>query len=162
MGLHDLSRFVYDAVMGNPFVHIELSASDVAAAKKFYKSLFDWKLEDRPMGPMTYTMISVGKGTGGGMMAKHMEQQATAWLPYVEVADVSKSLAKAKAAGGSVVVDRTEIGENMGAFGVILDPQGAHIGLWEMAKKAPAKKSAAKKAPAKKAAKKVAKKKGKR
>ena len=149
--------------MGNPFAHIELSADDVASAKKFYKSVFDWKLDDMPFGDMTYTMIGVGKGTGGGMTPKMMgPQQPTAWLPYVEVADVAKSLEKAKTAGATVVVERTPIGENMGSFGIFVDPQGAHLGLWEAAKKAPATRSAAKKKPAKKAAKKAAKKKGKR
>jgi predicted enzyme related to lactoylglutathione lyase len=141
--------------MGNPFAHIELAADDVGGAKKFYKSVFDWQLKDMPMGDMTYTMIGVGKGVGGGMTPKMMgPQQPTAWLPYVEVADVAKSLAKAKTAGANVVVERTPIGENMGAFGVFIDPQGAALGLWEAAKKAPAKRAAAKKKPAKKAAKK--------
>ena len=138
--------------MANPFVHIELSADDVDAAKKFYRSLFDWKLEDSTA--MQYTMIGVGKGTGGGMMKKHMPSQPTAWLPYAEVADVNATLEKARAGGAQVVVERTEIGPSMGAFGVIIDPQGAALGLWEAAKKAPARR-----APAKKTAKKAAKKK---
>ena len=140
--------------MGNPFAHLELAADDVAAAKKFYKSLFDWQLKDMPFGNMTYTTIGVGKGTGGGMMKKPMPEQPSAWLPYVEVADVAKTLAKAKAAGANVVVERTPIGENMGAFGVFIDPQGAAMGLWEAQQKAPAKRSAAKKKPTKKSAKK--------
>ena len=154
--------------MANSFVHIELAADDVAAAKKFYGSVFDWKLQDTPMGEgMTYTMLGVGKGTGGGMMQKHMSGQPTAWLPYVEVGDVNAALAKAESAGGAVVVPRTEIGPNMGAFGVFRDPQGGHLGVWETATKAaPAKRTAAKKKPAKKTAKKAAKpakkKKGKR
>ena len=32
--------------MANPFAHIELTTSDLGAAKKFYKKLFDWKLTD--------------------------------------------------------------------------------------------------------------------
>jgi predicted enzyme related to lactoylglutathione lyase len=51
--------------MGNPFVHVELTSNDVGKAKTFYNTLFDWKLEDMPMGDMTYTMIKVGEGTGG-------------------------------------------------------------------------------------------------
>ena len=154
--------------MANPFVHIELHADDVDAAKKFYGSIFDWDLKDSDMGGgMMYTMLGVGKGTGGGMMKKQMPNQPSAWLPYVEVADVNASLAKARNAGAQVVVERMEIGQGMGAFGVIVDPQGASLGLYEAAKKAaPAKRSAAKKKPAKKAAKKAAKpakkKKGKR
>jgi uncharacterized protein len=132
--------------MPNSFAHIELSTDDVKAAKKFYKSVFDWKLEDMP--GMGYTMIDVGKGTGGGMQAKQMPQQPTAWLPYVEVDDVKKSLAKAQKAGASVIVDYQEIGD-MGAIGIFTDPNGAALGIWAAAKK-PAKKKTVKKAAAKK------------
>ena len=52
--------------MGNPFVHVELMSTDVGKAKAFYGQLFDWKLEDMDIGDMTYTMIKVGEGTGGG------------------------------------------------------------------------------------------------
>jgi len=31
--------------MGNPFVHVELMATDVGKAKSFYGELFDWKLK---------------------------------------------------------------------------------------------------------------------
>jgi uncharacterized protein len=133
--------------MGNPFVHVELATDDVAKAKKFYKSVFDWKLTDMPQ--MGYTLLDVGKkGTGGGMTKKNMPEQPTAWLPYVEVADVAKSLAKAIKAGAHVVVDTMSIGE-MGEIGVFIDPSGAGIGVWGPAKK-PAKKKAAKKKASKK------------
>jgi len=35
--------------MGNAFVHVELSTTDIRQAKKFYGQLFDWKLTDVPM-----------------------------------------------------------------------------------------------------------------
>jgi predicted enzyme related to lactoylglutathione lyase len=138
--------------MPNPFTHIELSTDDLSAAKKFYKRVFDWKVTDMP--GMPYTLIDVGKGTGGGMQAKQSPQQPTAWLPYVEVDDVKKSLAKALKAGATVMLDYMEIGD-MGAIGVFIDPTGAALGVWaaakKPAKKAPGKKKAApKKAPAKK------------
>ncbi|HSQ67761.1 MAG TPA: VOC family protein [Polyangiaceae bacterium] len=144
--------------MGNPFVHVELHADDVGAAKKFYKSVFDWKLEDMP--GTDYTMIGVGKGAGGGMMKKPMPDQPSAWLPYVEVADVKKTIDKARKAGANVLVPYQSIGD-MGAIGVFMDPAGAALGVWELAKKAATPKKAAKKA-AKKTGKKAAKKKGSR
>jgi hypothetical protein len=56
--------------MANPFVHVELNTTDVGKAKEFYGWLFDWKLEDLPMGVMgTYTTIGVGGGTSGGIIA---------------------------------------------------------------------------------------------
>jgi hypothetical protein len=54
--------------MGNPFVHVELMTSELEKSKDFYRTLFDWKLEEVP--GTGYTMIDVGEGTGGGMM-KH-------------------------------------------------------------------------------------------
>lgn len=140
--------------MANGFSHLELSTDNVKAAKKFYKKVFDWKITDLP--DMSYTMIDAGKGqVGGGMMPKNMAEQPTAWMPYVTVDSVKKTMAKATKLGANVVVPFQEIGE-MGAIGVFVDPTGAAIGVWEAAKKA-AKKPAPKKA-AKKVAKKATKK----
>jgi predicted enzyme related to lactoylglutathione lyase len=127
--------------MPNPFCHIELSTGDVASSKKFYKSLFQWKLETMGKDMGGYTMIDVGKGVGGGMMSKMMPEQPTAWLPYVEVDDVKKTIAKARKLGADVKVEYMEIPGGMGAFGVFVDPSGAGIGVWQTAKK-PAKKKA--------------------
>jgi predicted enzyme related to lactoylglutathione lyase len=143
--------------MANAFAHCELSTTDIGQAKKFYKSVFSWKLTD--VKGMPYTMIDVGaKGAvGGGMQKVMMPGQPTAWMPYVQVDDVKKSIAKAKKAGAQIVVEYQSLGPN-GAMGVFLDPAGAALGVWEAAKKAakPAAKKAAKKA--KKAAKKAKKK----
>ena len=38
--------------MANPFVHVELNTTDPTKAKTFYGSLFNWKMEDVPMGPV--------------------------------------------------------------------------------------------------------------
>ena len=141
--------------MPNPFAHIELTTSDLAAAKKFYKKLFDWKLTDMPMdqGPV-YTMIAPGKGAGGDMQAKPMPEAPVTWLPYVEVDSVKRTLAKAEKAGAKVVLPAMDIGSN-GIIGVFVDPTGASLGVWTKAK-VTAKKTAKK--AAKKAAKKTAKK----
>jgi predicted enzyme related to lactoylglutathione lyase len=138
--------------MSNPFAHIELTTSDLGAAKKFYKKLFDWKLTDMPMGEggAVYTMIKPGKGPGGGMQVVPMPGAPVAWMPYVEVDSVKRSLAKAEKGGAKVVLQPMDIGAN-GIIGVFVDPTGAALGVWSAAKKA-AKKGA------KKAAKKAAKK----
>jgi uncharacterized protein len=123
--------------MANAFAHIELNTDDLAAAKSFYKKVFDWKLSAIP--GMSYTLIDVGKGTGGGMTEKQMKEQPTAWLPYVEVKDVKETLAKAQKAGARIVVDYMEIGE-MGAIGVFVDPTGAGLGIWATAKRSRGRK----------------------
>jgi predicted enzyme related to lactoylglutathione lyase len=129
--------------MANAFVHCELSADDVVAARKFYSKVFDWKIgpADPKMGD--YAMIDVGsKTSGGGLTKKMMSGQPTAWLTYVEVDSVKKTMAKAQKAGATPVVAFQSLGA-MGAIGVFMDPQGATLGLWERGK--PAKKTAKRK-----------------
>ena len=71
-----------EKLMANPFVHIELNTTDINQAKAFYGKLFDWKLEDVPMGEGSYTMINVGEGTGGGMTKQMTPGAPSAWLSY--------------------------------------------------------------------------------
>jgi len=116
--------------MGNPFVHVELNTTDTERAKTFYGKLFDWKLEDVPMGPMTYTMINVGGGTGGGMMKQPIPGAPSAWLPYVDVDDIKEATKRAKSLGATIMKDVTEVME-MGWLSIIVDPTGAMLGLWQ-------------------------------
>jgi predicted enzyme related to lactoylglutathione lyase len=147
--------------MANSFVHVELNTGDVESAKGFYSQLFDWKLEDMPMGPgMVYTMLGVGKGVGGGMQTKPMPEAPTMWLPYVEVKDVRATIDRARGAGATIHVEHMEV-PGMGALGIFTDPTGASLGVWQPYPKARAaaagggKKKAAKKKAAKKPAKKA-------
>lgn len=116
--------------MAHPFVHIELHTGDLARAKDFYARLFDWKLEDIPApgGAMTYTLINVGEGTGGGMFASPDEPPH--WLAYVGVDDIRASTLKARDLGASVLQDVMEVG-SYGWLSVIRDPTGAVVAMWQ-------------------------------
>jgi predicted enzyme related to lactoylglutathione lyase len=116
--------------MPNPFVHVELNTTDVDKSKAFYGKLFDWKLEDVPMGGDTYTVIGVGTGTGGGIMKHPMPGAPSAWLAYVDVADIGPATAKAKSLGATIIKDVTEV-MGMGSLSIISDPTGAVLGLWQ-------------------------------
>jgi len=143
--------------MGNPFCHIELNTDSTDKAKKFYTALFAWKMSDTKMGPsMVYTMIAAGTGPGGGIMKKPMAQAPNAWLPYVQVDDVVKTIQKAKRLGAQIIVEYLPL-PNMGSMGIFADPWGAVLGVWAPEKKPAAKKAAGKK-PAPKSAKKPARK----
>jgi predicted enzyme related to lactoylglutathione lyase len=114
--------------MPNPFVHVELASNDPGAAKAFYSKLFDWNFSTVPMPGGEYTMVQVGNGTGGGIMKQPMPGAPSAWLAYVEVADITAAAAKAKSLGATVMKDVTEV---MGAgwLSIIVDPTGAALGL---------------------------------
>lgn len=126
--------------MGNPFVHIELNAADLGKARKFYKSIFDWKLTEMP--GFGYVMIDVGEGVGGGMQSTQ-PGAPPGWFAYVGVASVKKTIEKARKNGAQILVEYQPVG-TMGALGVFVDPNGAPLGVWESAAPAPAKKGAKK------------------
>jgi predicted enzyme related to lactoylglutathione lyase len=119
-----------DQIMGNPFVHVELMSTDVGKAKSFYGKMFDWKLEDVPLGDSTYTMIKVGEGTGGGLMKNPIPGAPSTWVAYVEVENLKNAVEKSKSLGGTVMKDKTDV-MGMGSFAIISDPTGAMLGLWE-------------------------------
>lgn len=118
--------------MGNPFVHVELQTHALGQSKEFYRNLFDWKLEDFPMqdSKEPYVGVSVGEGTGGGMMTHPEPKAPTAWMPYVEVENVEDYTQKAEKLGAKLIREKTEVPE-MGWFSIISDPGGAILGLWQ-------------------------------
>lgn len=135
------------------FVHLELATDDPEAAKNFYKQLFGWKLTDQQMPNGVYTLFDTrAGGPGGGIMKKTMPDQPTAWLPYVGVKSVKKSMEKAKTLGARPVIEYDQI-PGYGALGIFVDPTGATFAVWEaeqMAARPTPKKKSAKKAPKKK------------
>jgi uncharacterized protein len=116
--------------MANAFVHVELNTTDVAKAKGFYGRLFEWTLEDVPMGDGTYTMIKVGQGTAGGIMKHPMPGAPSAWLAYVLVDDIHAATDKAKSLGAKIITDVTEV-MGMGWLSILIDPTGAALGMWQ-------------------------------
>ena len=121
--------------MANPFVHVELATNDLDKAKSFYRSLFDWKLNEMDMGGGdTYTLIEVGEGTGGGMMKHPMPGAPSAWLAYVGVDDVNAATKKAASLGARVFREVTEV-PKAGLFSIIIDPTGAMLAMWQPLKK---------------------------
>ncbi len=121
-------------------VHFEIPADDVARAKEFYSSVFDWQLQDMP--GMDYTVArttEVDEATqmptsagaiNGGLVPRNEETSAP--VLTIDVESVDQALKQVEAAGGRVVRPRTEI-PGMGAFAYFTDPEGNTLGLWENA-----------------------------
>ena len=141
------------------FGHAELHSKNPKAAREFYSGVLGWTYEEMPMPKGVYVTVKDESGTMvGGIVKKQDKKAPEAWVGYITVPSVKRTIAKALRRKGKVVVEYTKV-QGMGAFAVLKDPRGAYFGIWEeAAKKAPAKKKAAKKkaAPKKKATKKKA------
>ena len=115
--------------MANPFVHLELSTSDLAAAKAFYSSLFGWEIVDVDMGGgMIYSTFKTDSGPGGGMFS--MPGMPTFWLAYVGVEDIHAATEKGVSLGATIVKGPMEI-PNIGWMTIFTDPTGATIALFQ-------------------------------
>ena len=106
------------------FIWYELWCTDTARAKDFYAAVVGWTLDDPGNG---YVHIQAPDGEFiGGLMPIRPEMQGArpAWLAYISVDDVDRSVAAITGAGGAVRMPATEM-ENVGRFALVTDPQGA-------------------------------------
>ncbi len=117
------------------FNWVDLTTSDQEGAKAFYGGLFGWEAVDMPtpMGPM-YTMFRIQgyNVAGGGPLPPDMVAQGIPpyWMSYVKHSDVDSVVAKAAAAGGTVVMPAMDVMEE-GRMALIQDPTGAMFGVWQ-------------------------------
>jgi len=118
------------------FCWSELATSDTEAATKFYSDFFEWKTEAHSMGGGhgVYTMLSLNGQDVGGLYELMPEQKSHGvpphWLSYVGVTDVDASTEKARALGGTCVLDPLDIMDK-GRMSVIQDPTGSVFALWQ-------------------------------
>jgi uncharacterized protein len=114
------------------FVWYELMTTDLKAAAAFYAKVVGWGMRDASMPGMSYTLLTVGETSVGGLMtlpedAKRMGAQPR-WLGYVAVDDVDAAARRISQLGGAVHVPPSDI-PDIGRFSVVADPQTATFAL---------------------------------
>jgi len=117
--------------MGNAFAHIEINTRDLDRARRFYESVFDWKIHYEPVAgeEVPYGLIDTGTPPGGGLFQVPLERPLGVTV-YVGVSNIEESLSKIEAAGGRTMMARMEVpGE--GWFAIFSDLDGNVLGLWE-------------------------------
>jgi predicted enzyme related to lactoylglutathione lyase len=111
----------------------ELNTRDVAAATRFYESVFGWKAETSTE-PMAYTQLANDGKVVAGMIdiTERVPAEVPAhWLVYFGTDDCEQSVATAEEAGGTVRVGPMDI-PGVGKFAVLQDPQGAVFAVFQM------------------------------
>jgi|CXWL01.1.fsa_nt_gi predicted enzyme related to lactoylglutathione lyase len=118
--------------MANPICYAELHSTDAAAARRFYAALTDWSFKtlSTPMGD--YDEIATGDGPGAGLMGT--AGTPSFWQPYLAVANLDASVARARELGATVLEARFEVPEQ-GSGAMLVDPTGARFGLWQKLEK---------------------------
>ena len=111
----------------NPVVHVELQTCNLPRACAFYTRLFGWHAETIHVGSKTYLALDLGNGIQGGVVEGDVEHSL--WLPYVEVADVAETTARAQQLGASVLLEPRE--GPVGWRSIVAAHHGAKIAVWQ-------------------------------
>lgn len=124
--------------MSGRVVHFELPFEDGERASEFYERAFGWQIQGLP--EMGYRLVMSGPSgdqgptepgfINGGMF----ERQGAHTAPNVviDVGNIEEALAAVTAGGGSIVSERTPVGD-MGFSAYFTDTEGNLLGLWENA-----------------------------
>jgi predicted enzyme related to lactoylglutathione lyase len=117
------------------FCWVDLATTDAAGAKEFYGQFFGWELTDMPAGPdSVYTMAQLQGKTVAGLYTLNEQQQEQGlpphWMSYISVSNAEEVAARAKSLGGQVLDEPFDVME-AGRMGVIQDPTGAVVALWQ-------------------------------
>jgi len=108
--------------------HIDIPVTDFAKATEFYSTLFGWQIAEVP-GFEGYPMWQAPNKISGGGLAPR-DDGFTQPRSYVEVDSIDETVAKAKDAGGTVLMEKAEISPTSW-WAVIADLDGNAIGLYE-------------------------------
>jgi predicted enzyme related to lactoylglutathione lyase len=111
----------------NPVVHLELHTGDLPGACAFYAGLLGWRQESIDAGASSYLALEMGGEIGGGVVQCGTTRPL--WLPYVEVADLSRVTERARELGAAVSLEPRE--GPAGWRSVVATPAGAEIALWQ-------------------------------
>lgn len=112
----------------------EIPVNDMERAQKFYEEIFGFGLVpmDMPGMPMRMFPIDDMGGVGGALIfsQEFCAPSADGTMIYFNGnPDLSAALDKVEAAGGRVVMPKTEIDPEIGFMAVFIDTEGNRIGL---------------------------------
>lgn len=113
----------------------EIPVTDFARARAFYEAVLGRPVETMTMGPSTMGFLSTSPDAVGGAIV-HGDGTApsqSGTLVYLNGGDdLAVMLARVAAAGGSVLVPKTDIGSGFGFFAHFIDTEGNRVGLHSM------------------------------
>jgi predicted enzyme related to lactoylglutathione lyase len=115
----------------NEWVWLDLWTSEVDRAAAFYRSVAGYEVLPLPEeSTRTGVRLASGGYVRAGIMQKLDTRDSAVWLPYVRVADAKAAADRARAAGGTVLVEPVSLGRAVVA--IIADPTGAPVGVAQL------------------------------
>lgn len=113
----------------------EIPVADFGRAKSFYEQVLGITIERLEMGPLTMGMLTQDPESVGGALVygEDVTPSTHGTTVYLNGGDdLAPMLERVEAAGGSVMVPKTEIGNDFGFFAFFVDTEGNKVGLHSM------------------------------
>jgi hypothetical protein len=121
-------------------IFFEIPADNLARARKFYGTVFDWKMNEIPS--MHYTQVGTVeadrlgvRGTpkepgaiNGGMVERSDSVKSP--VIYISVENIDEAAATIEKNGGKVIQPKSPVG-NFGFAAYFKDTEGNVVGLWQ-------------------------------
>jgi predicted enzyme related to lactoylglutathione lyase len=110
---------------------VDVTQTDLAAARGFYGGLFGWELTDAtPRDAPGAYLIATLDGHDAAAVAPADDAGGTSWRTYVACDDADATASVVRDAGGRVLVAPEDAGPG-GRSATCADPQGAVFHLWQ-------------------------------
>jgi uncharacterized protein len=116
------------------FCWVDLAATDAGQAQTFYGELFGWlPCQDEANGG-AFTRLRLGDREIGSiyqLQPAHLDRGVPShWTPYVHVTNVDAAVRRTETLGGQVLIRPLAIA-GLARIAIVVDPVGAHLGLWQ-------------------------------
>ncbi len=109
----------------------DLWTSDVEGSRRFYGELFGWEAaEPDPQFGGYFIFSRNGVQIAGGMGDMGDMRANNTWSVYFNTDNITKTLEAAEANGAQIISGAMPVGD-LGSQAVLVDPTGAHHGMWE-------------------------------
>lgn len=112
-------------------IHFQIFADDIERAKKFYTSVFDWKMEKINLNNVDHYFIFSKdyEQESFGHITKR-EQKIDCIVDYIGVASIDESFKKIEENNGTIMIPKTPV-NGYGWYALCRDSEGNIFGLWE-------------------------------
>ena len=117
--------------MNNFVVWFDIPVKNLDRAMKFYSTVMSVELKPMEIGPNKQASFPFAPSVASGSLkeTKGSEPSAAGTMVYLNGGeDLSVPLARVEAAGGTIVKNKTRIGEN-GFMAIFKDTEGNHVAL---------------------------------
>ncbi len=114
----------------------EVPVLDLDRAVEFYETVFDLKLQRQQAGPLAMALfpaLEEGAGSPGSLVCFEQFYQPRDNGPLLyftaHSGDLANELSRVAAAGGTVLMEKKLIAEDVGYMGLFLDTEGNRIAM---------------------------------